>query len=362
MRKHYLDNIRWSVVLLVIMYHVFYIFNSVGVLGGVGGFASVQYQDGLLYFIYPWFMALMYLIAGISAKYALDKQSAKKFIKSRTVKLLVPSTLGLFAFQWIVGYLNIPDGMLPNDIPRFVSYLIMAISGIGPLWFIQLLWVFSLLIVLIRKIDKNETFYNLCGKSNTIVILLFALLLWGGSQILNTPLITVYRFGIYFTAFLLGYFVFSHDEVQNKVEKIHLPMLIISVVMGVAYSIHYFGLNYAEDSVLKSLFTNVYAWFMILAILGCGKAWFNKRNSFTDYMTKSSFGFYILHYLFTIAPCKYLKNCTQLPVWSIYIIALLTAFTCTSLCYELVKRIPILRWLVLGIKKEKKTEKPNETM
>ncbi len=66
MRKFYLDNIRWVTVLLVMVYHIFYMFNAAGVVGGVGSFRKVQYQDGLLYFVYPWFMVLLFLIAGIS--------------------------------------------------------------------------------------------------------------------------------------------------------------------------------------------------------------------------------------------------------------------------------------------------------
>ncbi len=41
MRKIYLDNIRWATVLLVMCYHVFYMFNAAGVMGGVGCFHEV---------------------------------------------------------------------------------------------------------------------------------------------------------------------------------------------------------------------------------------------------------------------------------------------------------------------------------
>ena len=38
-RKRYLfiDNIRWVVVLLVLLYHVFYNYNTLGVFGGIDG-------------------------------------------------------------------------------------------------------------------------------------------------------------------------------------------------------------------------------------------------------------------------------------------------------------------------------------
>ena len=41
MRKHFLDNLRWGTVLSVLVYHVFYLYNAEGVLGGVGAFSEV---------------------------------------------------------------------------------------------------------------------------------------------------------------------------------------------------------------------------------------------------------------------------------------------------------------------------------
>ena len=33
MRKHYLDNIRWITVVIVVIYHVFYMYNAEGIPG-----------------------------------------------------------------------------------------------------------------------------------------------------------------------------------------------------------------------------------------------------------------------------------------------------------------------------------------
>ncbi len=349
MRRVYLDNIRWATVLLVMLYHVFYMFNAVGVLGGVGGFREVQYQDGLLYFVYPWFMELLFVIAGMSARYALEKRTAKEFLKSRTGKLLVPSTLGLFVYQWIVGYFNIRISGGLEYMPGFLVYPVSVLSGIGPLWFAQLLWLFSLLLLLIRKLDRDDKIWKLGKRCRFPALLSFALLLWGASQILNMPVITVYRFGIYLTAFLLGYFVLSHDEVQERLEKAGPPMLVFSVFLGIAYTVFYFGENYAEAPVLKSFFTNGYAWFMVLAILGCGRKWFQGQGRFGAYMTGVGYGFYILHYTFVCIPCYYLKNETALPAWSIYLLALLAVSVGTPVLYGILRRIPVVRRLVLGI-------------
>jgi hypothetical protein len=114
-----------------------------------------------------------------------------------------------------------------------------------------------------------------------------------------------------------------------------------------------FRSNYADGACLKSLFTNAYLWIAILAILGCGKAWFSKTSNFATYMTKSSFGIYIFHYLVVLSTCYYLKLYTSLPVFAIYLIAIVSVLIISPALYELLRHIPILRTLILGIKKEK---------
>ena len=50
MRKHYLDNLRYGIVLLVVFYHIIYIFNSVGVITNVS-ISGVPQMDVFLFMI-----------------------------------------------------------------------------------------------------------------------------------------------------------------------------------------------------------------------------------------------------------------------------------------------------------------------
>ena len=377
-RKHWIDNLRWFTVLLVLFYHVIYFYNNKGVFGGIGGFVDdpmKQPQDVVMYILYPWFMMLLFLVAGISSKYALDKMSHKQFIKSRTLKLLVPATIGLFVFQWMTGYFNtqvaaiaqgtkpfaeIPD-TLPNGIRCLIKYFAYSFSGTGPLWFIQDLWIFSLLIVLIKKLDKNDRFWNWCGKASIPVIILLGVLVWLGSQalIMNPRpesadgLYNLYKPLTYFIPFLMGYFVFSHDEVQNRVEKMHLPMLICAVAACVALCWTGWGQNNTTPQFLSGWLNCLYAWLMILAMLGCFKAWFNQTNRFATYMTQSSFGIYVVHYLVIASLGYMMKMYTSLQPWMMYVILTLAVMLLSPAIYEIIKRIPFVRWCVLGIKKRK---------
>jgi Predicted acyltransferases len=350
MRKNYLDNIRWATVLIVLVYHVCYIFNGVGVFGGIPGSKSIAVFDMFTYAVYPWFMVLLFIVAGISARYSLQTRTYKQFIRERAVNLLIPSTLGLFVIHWVSGYLNIKMGGGLADIPAFLLYPISVISGTGALWFIQMLFLFSCIIVLLKKLDKSDRIWHLCAKTNIIVVLALFVLIWAASQILNMPVVTVYRFGIYFAAFLIGYYVFSHDKVQTAIEVIRIPMLIAAVAGAVFYTYHYYGSNYTAPECQKSLVTNIYIWVVVLAVLGCAKKYFNKETAFIRYMTKSSFGIYILHYPVLIVTCYFLHyHCHISALWN-YVIALAADIVLTFALYEGIKRIPFIRYLVLGQK------------
>ena len=84
MRKLYIDNIRWITVVLVVLYHVIYMFNGIETFGVIGPFSDVQYQDAFQYIVYPWFMLLLFAVSGMSARYELVRRSEKEFIKNIT--------------------------------------------------------------------------------------------------------------------------------------------------------------------------------------------------------------------------------------------------------------------------------------
>ena len=160
-RKPYLDNIRWATVVLVVIYHVIYMFNGVQPFGVIGPFREHQFQDGFLYLVYPWFMALLFVVS---------------------------STIGLFVFQWILGLYNVKigGGVDFSAIPKPVLYLIAVLSGVGPLWYIQMLWLFSVLLLAVRKMEKDR-FWNFCSKAPVWSIALLVIVVYGSAQVLNTP-------------------------------------------------------------------------------------------------------------------------------------------------------------------------------
>jgi len=378
MRKHWIDNLRWVTVLLVLLYHVIYFYNNKGVFGGVGGFGDgPQYQDVLMYILYPWFMPLLFLLAGISSRYSLERRSAKEWFRSRTLKLLVPSTIGLFVFQWMTGYFNtlVARETALASVKQPALYFLWVISGTGPLWFIQDLWLFSLLLLLIRKITgsakpcKSNVFQTNVSDTRKfsifnspfsfIWILLLGILFWLGEQtlIMNPRpesadgLYNLYKPFFYLIPFLMGYFVFSRDEVQEAVRRAWIPLMAAAIVSGIVLIVTTWGENNTTPEYLSSPLNCLYGWLMCLAMMGWFNARFDGTNTFAGYMTRSSFGFYIVHYLVIASIGSMMFYHTQLPPVAMYLILTVAVFTLSPLLYEILRRIPFIRWCVFGIKK-----------
>ena len=361
MRKSYLDNIRWVTVVLVVIYHVLYMYNGEGILGTLGKITNldVQYYDIYQYIVYPWFMVLLFIVSGISARYALDKMTGREFIKARTVKLLVPCTAGIFVFHFIQGYINASFGEMDSlEVPGIIKYFIYCLSGTGVLWYIQMLWLFSLAIVLIKKIDKDRL-WNVCRKTPLWILILLGAAVYGAGQIFNTPIIVVYRFGLYFFTFLTGYFIFSHDEVIEKMKKYFWLFLTAAAGLCIAFCIIYFPQNYADNPVNRTPLFLLYSWFGSLAVITVFARFFDFTNKFTAWMGKRSFGLYIFHYLGISAVALFIAKPGYLSAPLCYLLSAVMGFAFGYGLNFVISKIPFFRWAVLGIKKKRNQEKEN---
>ena len=316
-----------------------------------------------MYILYPWFMPLLFILAGISARYALEKHTAGEWFKARTRKLLVPGTIGLFVFHWMVGYFNTvvaQQGGIFDGMPGVVKYVVMAISGTGPLWFIQVLWLLSLVLLLVRALDRNDKFRTWCGKADIFWIILLGVLFWVGEQtMIRNPrpetmdgLWNLYKPLFYLVPFLLGYFVFSHDEVQEKVKKAWIPLMACAVISGIVLIVTSFGQDNTSPQFLGSPLNCLYGWLACLALMGWFNAKFDRTGRFAGYMTRTSFGLYIVHYLVVASLGYMMKTYTQLPPWAMYLILTVAVFTLSPLLYEILHRIPLVRWCVFGEKRK----------
>ena len=368
-RAHYLDFIRGATVVLVVVYHVFFARNYVLGFGGLLPTNGPGFGDALTTFVYPWLMFSLFLVAGISARLSLNRRSNREFLGERTTKLLVPSTLGVHVFHsWTLGVLTTTSapGLADAPLPTPVFALICVLGGQGPLWFAQLLFLYSALLVLFRRrsartatVAKSEVALfrdsDEASLSSTFAWTLFfaaaTLGVWGSAQILNAPVITVYRFGIYGFAFFLGYLVFHRPDVEAALVRTRCFWGVCALVFGVVYFRRFFGANYADGPVLRHWLTNVYAWTATLAILGFAKRYVDRPTRLSTFLARTSFGLYVFHMFFVYAATLLFARVCDLPEPLEIALVAAASFAGSYATYFAVRRVPGLRFLVLGLRR-----------
>jgi peptidoglycan/LPS O-acetylase OafA/YrhL len=187
-------------------------------------------------------------------------------------------------------------------------------------------------------------------------LILIAPIFYGAGQILNTPIIVCYRFGLYFLAYLLGYFVFSHDEVIEVTKRFFWFFAVMATGLGTAFCIVYFGQNYADNPVYRSPLFLLYGWFGCVAMVGGFAKFFDFSNSFTKWMGRQSWGLYIFHYLGISLVALCLAKPGLIPAWASYLLSAIAGFGLSYILYFVISKIPFFRWAVLGISKKKESK------
>ena len=77
---------------------------------------------------------------------------------------------------------------------------------------------------------------------------------------------------------------------MEKIKNAVLLLGICAAVSGIFYIVRCYGMAYTDKEVLSRWDLNLYAFFMVLLVLGAGPKWLDFSNNFTNYMRKCCFG------------------------------------------------------------------------
>ena len=148
----------------------------------------------------------------------------------------------------------------------------------------------------------------------------------------------------------------SHDEVIERLEKARYISLIFALVSGLIYFACFRNTDYTAPYILKNIVTNCYAWGTVLSMFGFAKKYFDRENAISRYLSTNSYGYYVLHYPVLMIIAYLLHAHTEINILSKVVLTLIFEIIFTFTLNEIIKRIPFIRYLVLGIKKRRKNE------
>ncbi|MCX4355224.1 MAG: acyltransferase [Oscillospiraceae bacterium] len=356
-RKYFIDNLRILSILMLFPFHASMCFLSGGYYGFYvygGELPALRYIDLA---VYPWWMSLMFALAGASAFYALKKRTAAEYVKERVLRLLAPFVCGLLL--WIpiqsfiadVFYNGYQGGFLRHYLVFFTKWTDLTgyDGGFTPghLWFILFLFVFSLMFL------PLNAWYAKRDKRPELSKLPVAMMLIGGFVLLSAGglVANVGGKGVleYAVCFLLGFFLFTDDNFIGKLRRnwillggLWLAMMIFRCVMwnvGV------------ESEVFWYLDFRALEWTGVLGAAAVGAKFLDFKNGFTEYFSPACFPIYWLHQTVLAAAAFFIVkiDCTG---FLQFILITAVSFAVTLGLYEVCKRAAPFRFIT-GIKNRK---------
>lgn len=345
MRKHYIDNIRNIAILLLFPVHTFMIWNDFGS-GFYIWFGENKILSTLIVLVNPWFMPILFVLAGMSARYALEKRTAKEFIVQRIRKLLIPFISGmlfLVPVQTLYArkYFNHFEGGILENWKYFFTHL-TDFSGYdgaftpGQLWFILFLFLISMISILLFRYLPYKKIFSKIERLPIEVIFLLFIPIWLMYYLGNFGGFSI---GKDLALFLIGYYVLSNDVVMEKIEKNIKWIAGLCIIGTAALVILYYCFSYYGD-----LWINYIGWNSILVLLVFGKRKLNKRTKFTDYFNKASYPIYILHQSILVAVAYYVVQISDILLIQLLGICF-GSFILTIALYHLIRMIPVVREL-----------------
>lgn len=353
MRKHYIDNLRSLAILILIPYHAAMAWNCWGEPNYMM-FGSDRVLSSLIVFFSPFLMPLLFLLAGISTKFALSKRTAGQYVFERVKRLIVPLVFGTLIFMPVMTYLadkhncKYEGSFLSHYKVFFTKFtdLTGADGGFsfGQFWFLLYLFVISLIclgIILIQKKIRAKGVPEL--PLWTVVLSGLPIPLISGILEINGKSILLYIY-----IFLIGYYVFSNDETVKKISRFKFVFLAVGLVFEIL-NIWLFIWSGKSMDILNGITNDMTTWFMMLALMGLGNDYMDKNGKLSSYLSRRSFAFFSLHYICLVVMQYLMAGLFADNTALLFTVPVITAYALSFLITEAFVRIPVLSFLT-GVK------------
>ncbi|HEY0062293.1 MAG TPA: acyltransferase family protein [Telluria sp.] len=370
-RLFFLDWVRIIAFLLLILYHVgmYYVTWDWHV---KSPFASDAIEP-LMIMSSPWRLSLLFLISGVAASFMLTKIGAGRFMRLRSVRLLVPLIFGMLVIVPPQAYFEVVEKVAYQG--SYADFMRLYVSGYGGfcrktdcldlptwnhLWFVAYLWVYTLLLgamimLLGARFDRiaARLTASLSGWKLIVlpVLVLGALRIALASHFPTTHNLTWdwYNHAHYLSVFLLGAMCARSRGIWQQMDALRWSALGMAFACWAAVVVYY---RLPETLTLhpdmqywRMLMRMVYmlcAWCAIVAVCGFAHRHLNRDSDSRAYLTEAVFPVYILHQSLIVSIAHLIKPAKIAPAPEGLILVVLTL--CISFgVFEVVRRVPVLR-------------------
>jgi len=350
LRRNEIDNLRWICILLLFPYHAAMIYNC----WGEGFYVRSVSSEAISSFIiatYTWFMPLLFVLAGASSSFALQKRTTKEYVLERVKKLLIPLLLGiLFLVPAQTYYAERFHNAYTGG--YFAQYALFFgkfgdLSGytggftVGHLWFLLYLFVISMLALPVMRLSQR-----ISGKLKLGALPVYAVVLLFFVPLLFAPVLEIggKSLGLYLMLFLVGYFLLANEQIAQRLEQSRVPLFVAAVLLVATKLALYFAWN-VRTGLPSDLFDGLVMAVCLVGFYAMARRHLNQSTPLTQWLSRASFPLYILHQSVLVAVAYYVvTNVTSLAAQ--YSLIVVLSLILTIALYLLLQRIPYARMLI----------------
>ena len=290
-RISYFDWLRATAVLGVVAFHALQPFGSIGWF--IINAETSPVLTVIIVALSSFGLPILFVIAGASARFALQKRSPRAFLVERAQRLLVPFALGAIVFGPINGYtIGVFNGTVSQSFLEYAAaypgiVIDFQIHNFGlsrllliavHLWFVGALFLYSAAALPIFAFLSSTRGHALIGSLSRLArwpaaTLLFAvpatvpIYVFFASTV-QPQLWDSWSIGWFGVVFLIGYVVYGDDRLVVAVRRDLVPALVVGVLgtAGLAMT------GYAEWAATPQQYGPTY--FLMLTLFGItGWAW-----------------------------------------------------------------------------------------
>lgn len=347
-RFAYLDNIRSFVIILVIALHAAITYSGFGPWYYIEGSSDKLNKFELPFFgfiesfLQAWFMGILFFISAYLATKSLNRKGIKKFIKERLFRLGVPLLIYMFFISpfnmYIILKVNSENTLIENYLNFLANF--KWVSDTGPLWFAQVLLIFSVIYATVKRtITKTMIINELKGKYIALCIIitwisafLIRLVFHIGTDFYN---LRFCYFAAYIVLFILGIIVGENDLMDNITNEKNIKWVIWTALLsfplwdviallggvreGKVYLEMYFNGGFYWQSLAYAFWESVIAIGFSIGLIALFKKKVDIENKFTRLMRDNAFGIYCFHTPILLAVSLAIKHLALIPIMKFYI-------------------------------------------
>jgi peptidoglycan/LPS O-acetylase OafA/YrhL len=371
-RLFFLDHLRAALVILVVLHHVALVYGAAAPFYYVEPpFTDPQAFTILLVFALGnqgWFMGALFLIAGYFTPGSFERKGSASYLKGRLIRLGIPLIIFYFILGPIssMGYWQMPPTLTGITAPlTWEAY--PRLLGLGPLWFVALLLIFSFGYVAWRELTRNRISTSngespppsYLGVGIFILVLALASYLMRivvpmGKDVSDFP--TLSYLPQYLSFFVVGIVSYRRSwfrTLPNSMGVVGFVAALLATVLllPLALSGSWFSLEVTESadfvgnrtwqSAVYALWDSTLVVGLSLASITFFRSYLNRESRFGTFLAQQSYAVYIIHVPIIVWIAIALQGIELRPLLNVVLLAAIVVPTCFTVAY-IIRKIPVV--------------------